>query len=74
MCLYFVEIAAHELRAWLLHYSPVVLYKILPNAFYQHYLLLVEGVYLLLKDSIRELDIQRSELVLKKFPLFIILW
>ena len=43
--------AAHELKAWLLHYLPVILKGILPNEYYQHYLLLVEGVFLLLKDS-----------------------
>lgn len=41
---------AHELRAWLLHYSPVVLHGILLVDYYQHHLLLVEGIYLLLKQ------------------------
>ena len=38
---------AHELGAWLLHYSVAVLYKILPEEYYQHHLLLVKGIYLL---------------------------
>ena len=41
----FVTSPAHELRAWLLHYSPVVLRGILLEEYYQHHLLLVEGVY-----------------------------
>lgn len=59
--------AAHELRAWLLHYSPIVLYEILPDTFYQHYLLFVEGIFLLLKDSVCEADVRKSELLLNHF-------
>lgn len=53
-------IVAHELRAWLLHYSPIALRGILPDIYYQHYLLLVEGVYLLLKDEVDKDDINQS--------------
>ena len=49
---------AHELRTWLLHYSPVVLHGILMEDYYQHHLLLV-GVYLLLKDVVKE-NIEQS--------------
>ena len=48
---------AHELRAWLLHYSPVVLYGILPDDYYQHHLLLVESIYLLLQEEILDEEI-----------------
>ena len=48
---------AHELRAWLLHYSPVVLYGILPDDYYQHHLLLVESIYLLLQEAIPDKEI-----------------
>lgn len=51
---------AHELQMWLLHYSPVVLYGILPDLYYQHHLLLVEGSYLLLKDVVSNEDIEKS--------------
>ena len=52
--------AAHELRAWLLHYSPVVLQGFLHKDFYQHHLLLVEGIYLHLKDLVEKDDIAWS--------------
>ena len=52
--------AAHELKAWLLHYSPVILSDYLPQDFYQHHLLLVEGTYLLLKDVVTKDDILQS--------------
>lgn len=58
---------AHELRAWLLHYSPAVLYQILPQAFYQHHLLLVEAIYLLLQDKVLESDIEQSFQLLKHY-------
>lgn len=58
---------AHELRAWLLHYSAVVLVGYLGEDYYQHHLLLVEAVYLLLKDTISEGDILQSEHLLKHY-------
>ena len=54
-------ILAHELQTWLLHYSPVVLHGVLPDIYYQHHLLLVEGTYLLLKDSISDHDLKKVE-------------
>ncbi len=44
---------AHEVRAWVFHYSPLVLHGLLPDIYYQHHLLLVEGVFLLLQDVVR---------------------
>ena len=58
---------AHELRAWLLHYSPVVLHGFLPEDFYQHHLLLVEAIYLLLKDVVLEVDITQSTKLLSHY-------
>lgn len=58
---------AHELRAWLLHYSPAVLYGVLPEDYYQHHLLLVEATYLLLQQCISERDIQQSFELLKHY-------
>ena len=52
---------AHELRAWLLHYSPVILHGILPVEYYQHHLLLVEGIFLLLKEVVTSEDIKQHE-------------
>lgn len=58
---------AHELQMWLLHYSPVVLRGILPDAYYEHHLLLVEGTFLLLKDCITNQDIQYSFSLFKHY-------
>ena len=58
---------AHELRAWLLHYSPIVLHGILFSDYYQHHLLLIEGVYLLLKQVVSQEDIEQSSRLLKHY-------
>ena len=62
-----VFLTAHELEAWLLHYSAAVLYHILLEEYYQHHLLLVEGVYLLLKDSVNVTDIIQSSRLLQHY-------
>ena len=59
MYIYIVIFIAHELRAWFIHHSPPVLHNILPNDCYQHYLLLVEGIYLL-KSEVTETDLHQS--------------
>ena len=64
---------AHELRAWLLHYSPVVLYGILPDDYYQHHLLLVESIYLLLQEAIPDKEIDHVVKLLLK-PLLFYVW
>ena len=58
---------AHELRAWLLHYSPFVLYGLIDKNYYEHHLLFVEAIYLLLKDVVRMCDIRQSSLLLNKY-------
>lgn len=58
---------AHELRAWLLHYSPVVLYGVLPDMFYQHHLLLVEAIFLLLQDAVKDGDVKQSLRILQHY-------
>lgn len=63
----FFNCEAHELKAWLLHYSPVVLHQILHEDFYQHHLLLVESIYLLLKDVVTVDDITQSTKLLHHY-------
>ena len=63
----YISIIAHELQAWLLHYSPVVLHGVLPESYYNHHILLVEGVYLLLKDIESEEDIDQSSRLLRHY-------
>lgn len=58
---------AHELRAWLLHYSPVVLYGVLPDMFYQHHLLLVEAIFLLIQDAVQDSDVKQSLRILQHY-------
>lgn len=58
---------AHELWAWLLHYCPVVMHGVLPDDYYQHHLLLAEGIYLLLKDVVEECDILQSSRLLSHY-------
>jgi len=58
---------AHELRSWLLHYSPAVLLDILPDAYYQHHLVLVNAVYLLLKDEVCDSDVKESSQLLQYY-------
>ena len=58
---------AHELGVWLLHYSRVVLHSILPVEYYQHHLLLIEGIYLLVKEEVSDGDIAQSQRVLKHY-------
>ena len=67
---YISKHTAHELRAWLLHYSPVILRGVLPEDYYQHHLLLVEGIYLLLKDLVTKDDIIQSTRLLNHCFLF----
>jgi len=58
---------AHEWYMWLLYYSLSVLKSFLPKKFYMHYALLVEGVSILLKDSIAQALLDHSDNVLTQF-------
>ncbi|XP_062618615.1 uncharacterized protein LOC134280215 [Saccostrea cucullata] len=58
---------ATELQAWLLYYGVPCLQGILPEIFLEHFALLSEGVYLLLKDQITGEDLERAETVLEMF-------
>ncbi len=56
-----------EWHWWLLLYSPVVLCGLLPTQYFKHFLLLVEGVYLLTKSSISRSDINKAYMCLSMF-------
>lgn len=58
---------AYELRSWLLYYSPVVLHGILDDVYYQHHLILVQAIYLLLKDVVTEADQLQSMQLLQYY-------
>ncbi|XP_044167373.1 uncharacterized protein LOC122951430 [Acropora millepora] len=63
----FGHLKASELRTFLLFYSIPCLYGILPEQYFQHYILLVEAIYLLLQDSISPRDIIKASSLLKHF-------
>ena len=48
---------ASEFRSWLLYFSIPVISGILPDAYFQHFLLLSQAIHLLLKDKITQVDI-----------------
>ena len=58
---------ASEFRSWLLYYSLPVLRDIQSEDYFQHYLLFVNAIFILLQDSIMPVDIDRSESILKHF-------
>ena len=58
---------ASEWRNWLLFYSLFVLYGVLPQVYYNHFLLLVESIYILLSESISHADLGRAENLLHVF-------
>ena len=58
---------ASEFKMWLLHYGPVCLSGILPGKYYDHFLYLTKGIYLLLGSSISPLDLQVSDNCLRTF-------
>ncbi|XP_044019218.1 uncharacterized protein LOC122859593 isoform X2 [Aphidius gifuensis] len=61
------KLKAHELALWLLNYSLVTMKDIFPNKFVRHWSLLVDGVSILLKESIQKNEIDYSEKCLLDF-------
>ena len=55
-------------------YSPVVLYRILPEDYYQHHLLLVEAIFGLLKDVVTSDDISHSRNLIQHFCFMFAPW
>uniref|UniRef100_A0ABM0N1J6 Uncharacterized protein LOC102800872 n=1 Tax=Saccoglossus kowalevskii TaxID=10224 RepID=A0ABM0N1J6_SACKO len=51
---------ASEFRNFLLFYSIPVLWKILPNEYFQHYCLLVEAIFILLQSSISPMQLKKA--------------
>ena len=58
---------ASEFRSWLFYYSAPVLFNILPAAYYQHHLLLVEAIYTLNSDSIAPESLDKCEMMLNYY-------
>lgn len=60
---------ASELRSFLLFYAPAVLIGILPYAYYEHFILLSEAIYILLGENITFVQIDHAEKLLQHFCL-----
>ena len=60
---------ASEYKSFLLYYGLPCLLGILPDEYYQHFLLLVQAVFSLLKESITERDLKQASALLKHFCL-----
>jgi len=58
---------ASEYRNFLLLYSPVILWGILPKAYYYHWMLLVNGITMLLSEAVTVEMIVMSRACLRKF-------
>jgi hypothetical protein len=58
---------AAEYRSWLLYYSVPLLKSFLPPQHFQHWLLLVASIFILLSESISNLDIDLTAVLLKMF-------
>lgn len=58
---------AAECRSWLLFYSLPILNMILPNKYLKHWSLLVNSIFLLLKDNVINKDLANKSTYIKKF-------
>lgn len=58
---------ASELRSWLLFYSPLVLQKFGGTQYYQHWLLLVASIQILLSENISATNLDDAESMLNSF-------
>ena len=58
---------ANELRSFLLYYGIPSLYGLLPDAYFNHYVLFVHAIYLLLKDEIKQSHLCEAENLLNQF-------
>lgn len=56
-----------ELRALLLFYSLPAFEEHLPSVYFQHWMLLVGGIFILLQESISEEDLKAAEIMLRLF-------
>ena len=63
----FVKWKANELRSFLLYFSLIILSQFMHEKYLQHWMLLVNGIYLLLQDTVSENDVTRAEVFFKMF-------
>ncbi|XP_046393150.1 uncharacterized protein LOC124161042 [Ischnura elegans] len=58
---------ASELRSWLLYYSTPLLHGKVGDQYFQHWLLLVKAIFMLLKEKITEDELRLAEILLRCF-------
>lgn len=63
----FVNWKANELRSFLLYFSVIILNRCMDERYFQHWMLLVQAMYILLQDTVSLTDISRSEIMLQLF-------
>lgn len=56
-----------ELKNWLLAYSLAMYFNLLPYRYYEHYKLLVVGIFLLSQKSVSEQDIETAQQLLDQY-------
>ena len=64
---YLKQYKASELYYWLILYSIPALEKILPEKYFQHWILLVKSIFLLLQDNISKKNLEEAETLLSLF-------
>ena len=70
MCICIVNFpfyVASEWRSVLLHYTPIALWKILPDKYYVHAIMLTKAIRILLSNSISRDAIKLADKLIKKF-------
>uniref|UniRef100_A0A7M5XKP2 Uncharacterized protein n=1 Tax=Clytia hemisphaerica TaxID=252671 RepID=A0A7M5XKP2_9CNID len=58
---------ANECRNWMFYYAPMILNGILPDPYFSHFLLVVNGIFILQKEEITETELEFAEKCLKRF-------
>ncbi|KAE8741282.1 hypothetical protein FOCC_FOCC013204 [Frankliniella occidentalis] len=64
---YFAKWKANEFRSFLLYYSIIIFSQCMTEEYFQHWMLLVISFYLLLQNSVSDIDIAKSTAMLELF-------
>ena len=63
----FCKYKAFEYYVWLLYYSAPILINFLPKKYFQHFMLLLFGIYLLSKEQVSKEDVNLADKSLEAF-------
>jgi len=64
---YFAQLKANEFRSYLLYFSLVIVAPFLKDEYHQHWMLFVQGIFILLTESISENDLLTAKALLRLF-------